>query len=407
MMNLRLPPVPATLLLVSLLLPGCGRSDSANGPHTGATTAEDVRRAQERDRAAALPPAGMQSEPLTSAEGAPVEIDGQPVQRFFLSNENGLKVTLMNYGAAVTSVDVPDRNGEFANITLGFDDFAGWQKNAPYMGVTIGRFAGRIGGGKFTLDGTDYTLAKNNGENHLHGGERGFSHRAWHAEEIEGGRGVRFTCSSPDGEEGYPGQVTATVVYTLTDDDELKIEYTATTDKPTPVNLTNHCYWNLSGTGTILDHVLLLNASRYLPLDEALIPTGKIAPVEETPMDFTTPTKIGARIDAVKGDNPVGGYDFCYVVDGESGELRLAARVADPQSGRVMEVFTTEPGLQFYTGNFLDGSSDSGGHQQHAGFCLEAQHFPDAPNRQEFPSTILKPGEVYTQTTVHKFSVAK
>ena len=263
------------------------------------------------------------------------------------------------------------------------------------------------------IEGQEYTLATNNGPNHLHGGPTGFSRRLWHGEPLPksagGDLGVKFTYISEDGEEGYPGRLTATVTYTLTGKDELKIEYTATTDKATPVNLTNHCYWNLAGagSGSVLNHVLTLNCRRYVPVDEHLIPTGKLQEVAGTPMDFTKPAKIGARIDELKKDSPNGGYDHCYVVNGEPGKLRLAARVVEPKSGRVMEVHTTEPGVQLYTGNFLSGSENDGGYEQHGGFCLECQRFPDAPNQPEFPSAILKPGEVYSQTTVHRFAVEK
>ncbi len=331
--------------------------------------------------------------------------EGVEVDLYTCTNANGVVLKMTNYGATTVSLEVPDRDGKMANITMGFDSLDGYLGKHPYFGATVGRYCNRIAKGKFTLDGQEYTLATNNGPNHLHGGNVGFNKVVWDAEpfETETGVGVKFTYLSKDGEEGYPGNLTATAVYTLTNDDELVVEFTATTDKPTPVNLTNHNYWNLGGegTGTIRDHVLEIPADKYLPVDETLIPTGELADVAGTPLDFTKPEKIGARLDQIKAD-PVG-YDHCYAFRGEIGEMKLAARVIDPDSGRVMEIYTTQPGLQFYSGNFLDGSADSGGYQQYDGFCLETQHFPDSPNQPTFPNTILKPGETYQHKTVHKF----
>ena len=346
----------------------------------------------------------VQEEPFGS-------VDGKSITRYLLSNDNGMSVAILSYGAIVQSVSVPDRKGESANVTLGFDELQGYTGPDPYFGAICGRYSNRIAKGKFTLGGTEYTLATNNGPNHLHGGKKGYNEAVWQSrplsnEMTEGEAvGVELKYTSPDGEEGYPGTLNVTVVYTLNDKNELKIEYTATTDKPTPINLTNHAYWNLRGVAPgeaedVLEHVLTLNCDRYLPVDETLIPTGVLKPVKGTAMDFREPRPIGSRIDHVEG-----GYDHCYVINGEQGELRLAARVYEPSTGRVMEVRTTEPGVQFYTGNFLNGSAENGGFQKHEGFCLECQHFPDSPNQREFPGTVLEPGRVYKQTTVHAFSV--
>jgi aldose 1-epimerase len=335
--------------------------------------------------------------------------DGKQVDEYTLTNAHGLVVKVMTYGGIITSVQTPDRQGHLTNITLSLDSLQDYLAGHPFFGALAGRFANRIAKGKFTLDGEQYTLATNNGPNHLHGGIKGFDKAVWQAEEIRGKDrvGVKLTHFSPDGDEGYPGNLTATVVYTLDNGNALTMDYTATTDKATPVNLTNHTYWNLRGRakGGILDEVMMINADHYLPVDETLIPTGKLAAVKGTPMDFTTPTAIGARIDQVSG-----GYDHAYVLNQKKpGQMTLAARVSEPASGRVMEIYTTQPAIQFYTGNFLDGTLQAGGvvYQKHHGFCLETEHYPDSPNRPQFPSTILRPGETYRQTTVHKFSVAK
>lgn len=332
--------------------------------------------------------------------------DGQEIDLYTCVNANGLIAKLTNYGAIVVSLETPDRDGKLANINLGFDKLDGYLQRHPYFGSTVGRFCNRIAKGKFTLDDQEYTLATNNDPNHLHGGDAGFDKQVWSAEEVrtDDAVGVKFSRRSPDGEEGYPGNLDVTVVYTLTNDNELKVEFTATSDKPTPINLTNHNYWNLggAGSGTIEEHELQIEADNYLPVDETLIPTGELAAVKDTPLDFATPHKIGERLKQIEAD-PVG-YDHCFALRSQDGSLALAATVKDASSGRVMEIFTTQPGIQFYTGNFLDGSESAGGFEQYGAFCLETQHYPDSPNQPEFPSAILKPGETFKQTTVHKFS---
>ena len=333
----------------------------------------------------------------------------EEVSLFGLRNHSGMKVSLIDLGAIITAVEVPDRDGQLANVTLSHPDLEGYLENAPYFGGACGRYANRIAGGKFPLEGTEYSLFLNNGPNSLHGGKEGFMKKLWKAEPFEDEKqaGVKFTYVSEDGEEGYPGTLTTVITYTLTDANELRIDYKATTDKPTVLNLTNHAYWNLAGAGSglIVDHELTLNCSKYLPVDKTGIPTGKLATVEGTCMDFLKPHTMGERLD--QPVNGGGGYDHCYVVDGKAGELRPAATIVEPKSGRVMEILTTEPGIQFYTGNFLEGTPQTGNAPKHGAFCLETQHFPDSPNRPEFPTTRLDPGQTYTQTTVHKFSVTK
>ncbi|MHB8862349.1 MAG: aldose epimerase family protein [Pirellulaceae bacterium] len=335
--------------------------------------------------------------------------DGQQVDLYTCINAHGLIMKVMTYGAIVVELQAPDRQGKLENITLGFDKLAGYMGDHPYFGATVGRYANRIAQGKFSLDGQQYTLATNNGPNHLHGGNVGFSRVVWKAEPVESADavGVKFTYTSPDGEEGYPGIVRATVVYTLTNDNEMRIHYRATATEPTPINLTNHCYWNLggAGSGTILNHQLMLAADKYLPVDATLIPTGELADVRGTPFDFTQPKTIGMQIDQVTGDPP--GYDHCFALRNQKGSLALAARVSHRESGRVLEIYTTQPGIQFYTGNFLDGSAANGDFERNEGFCLETQHYPDSPNQPSFPTTILRPGETYDQTTVHKFVVGE
>jgi aldose 1-epimerase len=333
--------------------------------------------------------------------------DGRKVVMFTLTNPNGLKARIINYGAILVSLEVPDKNGKPADITLGFDSLEGYLKGHPYFGATVGRYANRIGNAEFELDGKTYKLAANNNENHLHGGNKGFDKAVWNPVECKADGGktwVKMSYISEDGEEGYPGNLACTVTYTLTEDDELKISYEAETDKKTIVNLTNHSYYNLAGQGTgdILDHVMMINADKYTPVDKGLIPTGEIRSVEGTAMDFTSPTPIGSRIEQVAG-----GYDHNYVLNGQSGTLSLCAEVYEPDSGRVMTIHTTEPGVQFYTGNFLDGSltgKDGKVYRKHYGFCLETQHFPDSPNKPSFPSVVLLPGQKYTSQTVHRFS---
>jgi aldose 1-epimerase len=334
--------------------------------------------------------------------------DGAPVELYVLKNGK-MTAKVMTYGAILTELDVPDRDGKVADVVLGFDNLAGYLAGHPYFGATTGRVANRIAGGKFTLDGHEFKLAVNNGPNSLHGGLKAFDKVVWKAEDASGpgGPAVKLTYLSPDGEEGYPGNLAVTVTYTVTSDNELKIDYTAVTDKATPLNLTNHSYFNLAGpaSGDILGHELMLAADQYTLADETFIPTGKLAPVKGTALDFTSPATIGSRLGELSGDPR--GYDHNYVLRGDGKAPALGARAFDASSGRVMEMFTTEPGVQFYTANFLDGSlTGKGGvaYKKHQGFCLEAQHFPDSIHHAEFPSTVLRPGEKYTQTTIYKFS---
>jgi aldose 1-epimerase len=340
-------------------------------------------------------------------------VDGQDVPLYTLENRNGLVAKITPYGAIITELHVPDRTGQTADVVLGFDKLDGYVKDHPYFGALVGRVANRIAKGHFTLEGKTYTLAVNNVPNHLHGGWKGFDKVVWEARPVtrEDGPALELTHVSRDGEEGYPGTLTARVVYTLTQQDELRVEITAETDQPTPVNLTNHSYWNLAGhdRGDILGQVLQLHADRYTPTDETLIPTGKIESVAGTPFDFRMPKPIGRDIGQLPAhperEDP-GGYDVNYVVNGPAGRLRPAARVCEPSSGRVMEVLTTQPGIQFYSGNFLDGSNVGKGgavYRSRNGFCLETQHFPDSVNRPGWPSVILRPGQTYAHTTVYRF----
>lgn len=338
--------------------------------------------------------------------------DGAETALYTCRNAKGLVMKLTDYGARLVTMEVPDRNGKNANVNLGFDTLEGYVKHTAYFGCIVGRYGNRIAKGKFSLDGKEYTLATN-GAHHLHGGKKGFDRYVWKGEEIRTAHsvGVKFTRKSPDGEEGFPGSLDASLTYTLTNDNELKMEYAATTDKATVINLTNHAYWNLAGVGSgdVLGHKLMLAADNYLPVDDGLIPTGELKSVKGTAMDFTSLHAIGDKIDETKKNAPPpGGYDHCYSLrKSKAGALELAAHVEEPKSGRVMEIFTTEPGVQLYTGNFLDGGATNGGHKQHWAFCLETQHYPDSPNQSKFPSVVLKPGETYKTTTVHKFSVAK
>jgi aldose 1-epimerase len=338
--------------------------------------------------------------------------DGTEIQLFTCKNSGGLVLKVMTYGATVVSMETPDKLGNVRNIQLGFPKLDGYLQRHPYFGSTVGRYGNRIAGGKFTLDGKEFKLATNNGPNHLHGGIKGFDAVVWKAEEVKTADavGVKFSYTSKDGEEGYPGTLQVTATYTLTSANEMRIDYTATTDKPTVLNLTNHCYWNLGGAGSgkILEHQLTINADKYLPIDATSIPTGELADVKGTAMDFTTPHAIGERIEELKKPpHQTKGYDHCYVLRGQEGKLALAAKAVDPASGRTMEIHTTEPGVQLYCGNFLDGGEGGGGYQQHDAFCLETQHFPDSPNQPKFPSTVLKPGQTFKSTTVHKFGVQK
>ena len=339
--------------------------------------------------------------------------DGKAVQIFTLTNEHGLEARICTYGGAVVSLKTPDRTGKMADIVLGFDTLDGYLNTAePYFGALIGRYGNRIGHAKFTLDGKQYNLPVNNGANTLHGGDKGFDKQVWTPRELPDG-GLELTYISKDGEEGFPGTLKAVVSYHLTAANELRIDYTATTDKDTVVNLTNHSYWNLkgAGNGNILDHVLTIHASRFTPVDAGLIPTGALKPVAGTPFDFTKPTVVGSRIEQKDDQLKLGGgYDHNYVLDRTGAGLSLAARVEEASTGRVLEVETTEPAVQFYTGNFLDGTLKGKGGKVYpirSALCLETQHYPDSPNKPSFPTTLLKPGQTYKTTTVYRFSVKK
>ncbi|MCB2219106.1 MAG: galactose mutarotase [Bacteroidetes bacterium] len=333
-------------------------------------------------------------------------IDGKDVYLFTMENSKGMQVQITNYGGIVTSIKVPDKNGKFDDIVLGYDSLKGYLIETPYFGAIVGRCANRISYGKFTLDGKTYTLSTNEGPHHLHGGTVGFDKKIWDPTPMtdDSTSSLKLTYTSPDGEEGYPGTLDVTVVYTLTNDNKFQIEYTAKTDKATPINLTHHTYFNLAGTSgrNILDHVLMIDADKYCVTNPDLTPTGEIRDVEGTNMDFRTPMTIGARIGMVPG-----GYDHNYVLN-NNGQFGKVAELYDPKSGRVIEVYTTEPGMQFYSGNFLDGSivGEYGlVYQKHYGLCMETQHFPDSPNHPNFPNNILRPGETYKQLTIYKFGV--
>ena len=339
---------------------------------------------------------------------------GEAVEVFALTNAHGLRVRAITYGGVIVSLETPDRAGRRGDIVLGYDSLDGYLRSSPYFGAIVGRYGNRIAGGRFTLDGISYRLATNNGPNHLHGGVKGLDKVVWAAEPFSGdsSAGVAFSYTSPDGEEGYPGALRMRVTYTLTDRDELIVDYVATTDKATPVNLTQHSYFNLAGNGAgdILDHELTIDADSFTPVDSTLIPTGAIAPVAGTPFDFRAPVAIGARI---AQDDPQlrngRGYDHNFVLSRRGTGLVHAARVTEPMSGRTLDIATTEPGIQFYSGNFLDGSitGKAGVYGRHSGFCLETQHYPDSPNQPAFPSTILRPGEEYRSRTVFTFGVAR
>lgn len=338
--------------------------------------------------------------------------DGKKVTLYTLENKLGMQVSLMNYGATIVSIKTADNKGQINEITLGFDSLKQYLEKSPYFGATVGRYANRIARGKFTLQGRDYQLATNNGPNHLHGGNRGFDKVLWQAKTsvTDSGQTVTFHYTSTDGEEGYPGALEVAVSYTLSKANTLTLHYSATTTKPTIINLANHTYFNLKDAGAtdILGHVLKINAENYTPVDATLIPTGEIAPVADTPFDFRRPHAIGERIDA---DNQQlvnsGGYDHNFVLGKDTEAMRLAATVFEPTTGRVMNIVTTQPGVQFYSGNFLDGLKGRGGviYNKHAAFCLETQHFPDSPHHKNFPSVVLKPGEKFESTTFYKFSL--
>ncbi|HEU4765870.1 MAG TPA: aldose epimerase family protein [Pyrinomonadaceae bacterium] len=338
--------------------------------------------------------------------------DGQPVDLYTLTNRKGVEARITNYGGIVVSLKVPDRTGKLDDVVLGFNDLDSYLKEHPFFGTAVGRYANRIAKGRFTLNGTEYKLAVNNGENHLHGGIKGFDKKVWTAAEhnTPAGAAVRMTYLSKDGEEGYPGNLNVTMIYTLTNNNELRIDYTAATDKDTVVNLTHHSYFNLAGEGNgdILNHLLKLNANQFTPTDAGSIPTGELRNVRRTPFDFLTPKTIGARINQDEEQIKFGGgYDHNFVINGRIGTLRQAAVATEPTTGRVMEVWTTEPGVQLYTGNFLDGTlTGKAGkiYQRRYGFCLETQHYPDAPNKPNFPTTTLKKGATFKSTTIYRFS---
>jgi aldose 1-epimerase len=330
----------------------------------------------------------------------------EPVSLFVVTSPRGAVLRMTDYGARIVSLDVPDRDGKLANVTLGFDRLEAYLKHTAYFGATVGRFAGRITKGKIALAGNEYSLSINNGPNHLHGGSKGFDRHVWesrtsaHATKA----GIEFSYVSQDGEEGYPGTLTATATYTLTSDNDLQIEYTAATDKATILNLTNHAYWNLSGVGSgdILGHELMVAADRYLEMDENLSSTGKLCEVQGTLFDFTAARSIGERIEQLK-NSPTKGYDLAYALRNQNGTLTLATQLRDPASGRRMEVWTDRPGLILYTANYLDGSDTNGGFGRHSALCLETEHFPDSPNHPHFPSTVLQPGETFRSQTIHRF----
>jgi len=339
--------------------------------------------------------------------------DGREVELYVLTNHSGMQVSITTYGGIITALTAPDRRGHFADVVLGFDRLDPYLAGHPYFGAIVGRYANRIAKGSFTLDGETYALAVNSNDNHLHGGTTGFDKILWRAQSRSTPEGPQLALGyvSPDGEEGYPGRLDVTVTYTLTHDNSLRIDYRAATDKPTSVNLTNHSYFNLAGqgSGSTLDHRVSIDADRFTPVDVGLIPTGELRRVRDTPMDLREPIAIGARID----DNHeqlrfAGGYDHNWVLNKGEAELSLAARVLEPTTGRVMEVLTREPGVQFYTANFLDGSlsgKEGAVYARRCALCLETQHFPDSPNRPEFPSTILRPGDRYDTTTIYRFSI--
>ena len=339
--------------------------------------------------------------------------DGTPVDLYTLKNSQGAEATISNYGGVVVSIKVPDRKGKFGDVVLGYDDLDGYLKRHPYFGAMVGRYANRIAKGRFKLNGQEYSLPINNGPNSLHGGNNGFDKKAWEPRILAtpDGAGLELRYLSKDGEEGFPGNLSVMAVYTLMEDNGLRLDFTASTDKETVVNLTQHSYFNLAGKGNILKHVVMIPADKFTPTDSGLIPTGELRSVEGTPFDFRRPTPIGARID--EDDEQLkfaGGYDQNWVIDKPPDQLGLCARVTEPTTGRVLEVLSTQPGLQLYTGNFLDGSlTGKGGwaYQRSDGFCMEPEHFPDSPNQPSFPSTILKPGEVYKQTIIYRFGVEK
>jgi len=338
--------------------------------------------------------------------------NGEPVDIYTLTNNNGMTVRITNYGGIVQMLTAPDKNGKYEDVVLGYDSLKSYIEATPYFGAIVGRYGNRIANGKFTLDGIEYTLVQNNGKNHLHGGIIGFDKVVWNAVPIKRDSSVSLKLEylSKDGEEGYPGNLKVTVVYTLTEDDALKIEYSATTDKKTILNLTNHSYFNLTANfrNKILDHVLWLNADRYVPIDSTAIPLGTVESIAGTPFDFTKPKKIGKDISDDNQQLKNGmGYDHCMVFENSDRSVKLQATVYEEQSGRLMEVFTDQPAVQLYIGNYLDGTNigkENIPYEHRTGFCLETEHYPDSPNQPQFPSTVLKPDEVYSTTTIYKFS---
>ncbi len=338
---------------------------------------------------------------------------GEPVDIYTLVNAQGAETEITNYGGIVVSLMMPDQEGEFEDIVLGFDTLDEYLQGHPYFGATVGRYANRIADAEFTLDGETYTLTANDGTNHIHGGNQGFDKVVWRAQAYTtaDGPALRLYYTSEDGEEGFPGNLDVMVTYTLTNDNELRADFHATTDAPTICNLTHHSYFNLAGEGDILDHVVMMPADHFTPVDEELIPTGEVRAVDGTPFDFREPTPIGARIDEENEQlEQGGGYDHNWVYDKEEGELTLMARVTEPESGRVMEVLSTKPGMQLYTGNFLDGTlTGKGGwvYEYRHGFCMEPHYFPDSPNQPDFPSAVLRPDETYNHAIVYRFSVAE
>jgi aldose 1-epimerase len=350
---------------------------------------------------------------LSQTEFGTMPETGEKVMLYSLRNRNGMEMSVMNYGGIIVSVRVPDKSGRVEEVTLGYDSLEAYIRNNPYFGAIIGRYGNRISNGSFTLEGRKYTLPANDGTNQLHGGPKGFDKVYWNIAVADDSSSLKLTYHSPHGEQGYPGNLSAEVQYALTDDNEIRIDYKAATDKATVVNLTNHTYFNLTGDpsrNTILDHTLQISADSFLPVDQRLIPTGKLQPVSGTPFDFNTPAVIGQRIE---DDNEQlkmgGGYDHCWVIRNHDGSLRQVATLTESRSGRKMDVLTTEPGIQFYSGNFLNASvvARHGPCGKRAALCLETQHFPDSPNKPSFPSVVLKPGETYTSTTVYKFSVVE
>ncbi|HEX9425835.1 MAG TPA: aldose epimerase family protein [Pyrinomonadaceae bacterium] len=356
----------------------------------------------------AVPSAHVEKQPFgTTAGGIAVDV-------YTLTNTSGAKVKIITYGARVVSIEVPDRSGKLGDVSLGYDDLQGYEKDSSFLGAIVGRYGNRIALGRFTLDGKTYALATNNNGNHLHGGLRGFDKVVWTGKGsvVAGSARLKLAYLSKDQEEGYPGNLSVTVIYTLTNRNELRMDYSAQTDKATVLNLTNHAYFNLAGAGSgdILNHQIRINALRFTPTNETSIPTGELRSVKGTPLDFTSATEIGARIEEKYEQLISGaGYDHNFVLNKPAGKLGLAAEVYEPTSGRVLRVFTTEPGVQFYSGNFLSGAIGKQGlaYPRRSGFCLEAQHFPDSPNKPKFPTTVLRPGGRYTQTTIYQFSFRK